>query len=447
MRTNLATACLALAFAAPAFAQAPEDFAWKWELRTEAEAPAYRVELDAAVLREVTRADLRDLAAFNADGEPVPFAPWPPPGDEVETREALPWLRVPVPEDAPAEDLRLRLERDADGRLRGLELQASDATPPPPGRHDLLLDRGEEPPPVSVLHVELAPEVQRPVNLRLRVESSDDLAAWTRLGTGLPLVALDDNGLRIERLRLAFAATGARYLRLSIEGEGQWPAIARLDAERRIGGGDDREWKSLELVGQPVEGEPGVFAYTLDAPVQVERIDVVPAAGNSAMAVQVNVRPAGQEWWNGVAHFTAFRLGQGADEMRHEAPGIYGTRDREWRVQATPAPARAPTLVLGYRPDRFVLLAQGPAPYVLVAGSTRTARPDYPVQAALEASRSMPAIASLGPRQEAGGEAALAPRRGEDWQRWMLWAVLALGGLLVVWMSARVLRAPGADPA
>ena len=30
------------------------------------------------------------------------------------------------------------------------------------------------------------------------------------------------------------------------------------------------------------------------------------------------------------------------------------------------------------------------------------------------------------------------------WRRWLLWGVLALGGLLVVWMSARVLRAPGA---
>ena len=441
MRQTIAT-CLALAFAAPALAQAPEDFAWKWELRTEAEAAAYRVELDASVLRDVTRSDLRDLAAFNAEGEPVPFAPWPPPGDAIETREPLAWLRVPLPTDAPAEDLSLRLERDAEGRLRGLDLETRGEAPAPDGRHDLLVDRGEEPPVVSVLHVELGEAVQRPVNLRLRIEASDDLATWTRLGAGLPLVALDNNGLRIERTRLEFSGTQARYLRLAIEGEGQWPEIARLDAERRHAGGDDRAWQTIELAGQPVEGEPGVFAYTLEAPVQIERVDVVPAAGNSAMAVQVNTRPAGQEWWNGVASFTAFRLGQGEDEMRHEAPSVYATRDREWRVQATPAPARAPTLVLGYRPERFVLLAQGPAPYVLVAGSTRTARPDYPVQAALEATRSEPAIATLGPRQQAGGEAALAPRRGEDWQRWMLWAVLAIGGLLVVWMSARVLRAP-----
>ena len=50
----------------------------------------------------------------------------------------------------------------------------------------------------------------------MRVSASDDLADWQELGRGLPLVALDDNGLRIERLQLDFTASDARYLRLAI---------------------------------------------------------------------------------------------------------------------------------------------------------------------------------------------------------------------------------------
>ena len=443
MRLRL-IACLALCLAAPALAQTPEDFAWKWPLHTEGDSPAYVVELDVEVLGAVTRADLRDLAAFNADGEPVPFAPWPPPGDDIETRDVVPWLRVAPPAQGEPDDLSLRLERDADGRLRVLDLQAGPGSAVPVERHDLLLDRGEEPPPVSVLHLEQGYNLQPPVNLRVRVEASDDLAQWRTLARGLPLVVLDDNGLRIERLRLDFERSQARYLRLAIEGEGRWPPLGYIYAERRSAGSDDRPWKSLDLAGEAVAGEPGVFAYTLPAPVSAERVDVGLAATNSVSAVQVNARAPGQDWWGGVASFTAFRLGQGADELQHDAPRVEPRRDRDWRVITTPPLSQAPTLRIGYRPERFVLLAQGRAPYTLVAGSTRTARPDYPVRAALDASRAQPAIATLGPREEAGGEAALAPRRSEDWQRWLLWGVLALGGLLVVWMSARVLRAPGA---
>lgn len=437
---RLLLACLALALAAPAAAQTTDDFAWQWPIQADDQASAHLLVLDAEVLQYVQRADLGDLAVFNADGKPVPFAHLPPQGEDFVLRDPVPWLRVPLPEPGQGEDLSLRLERYADGRLRGLELQASEQQTAPTGRHDLLLDRGEDPDAASTLHVQLGYEARLPVNLRVSVSGSDDLIGWRRLGHGLPLIALDDNGLRIERLRLDFERSDARYLRLSIENEGNWPQIDRLEIERRVRSGDERPWLSLELQGEPVPGEPGAFRYTSPAPVLVERVDLRLADANSVAAVQINARDTGQEWWGMAAGFTAFRLGQGANEVRHLAPDTYARRDREWQVSTQPALASAPTLVLQYRPEHFVLLAQGPAPYTLVAGSTRVARPNYPVHTALAASGEQPAPATLGARSEAGGEAALAPRRGEDWQRWLLWAVLAIGAGLVLWMSARVLK-------
>lgn len=433
-------ACLALALVAPATAQTTADFAWQYPIEADGQAPAYELMLDVDVLRDVQRADLGDLAVFNADGKPVPFAQMQPQGQAIELRDPVPWLRVPLPGDGGAEDLSLRLERDAEGRLRGLALQAEGGTPAPAGRHDLLLDRGKDPQPSSTLHVMLAPEAQRQVNLRVAVSASDDLIAWRHLGSGLPLVALENNGLRIERLRLDFQSSAARYLRLSLVGEGEWPALERFEAERHLPGADARPWLSLQLQGEPVADEPGTFIYTSPAPVLAERVDLRLTDANSVSAVQISAREPGQEWWSNVTGFTAFRLGQRESEVRHLAPDTYPRRDREWRVSTHPPLASAPTLELQYRPERFVLLAQGAAPYTLVAGSTRVARPDYPVNAALVASGAKPVPATLGARAEAGGEAALAPRRGEDWQRWLLWAVLAIGAALVVWMSARVLR-------
>ena len=55
---------------------------------------------------------------------------------------------------------------------------------------------------------------------------------------------------------------------------------------------------------------------------------------------------------------------------------------------------------------------------------------------------SPPSPATLGKMTEAGGPQALLPKRGEDWQRWLLWAVLGLGAALVLMVSLKVLRHP-----
>jgi len=123
MRPFLILAPLVL-LAGAARADTPTDYAWQRPIEAPGEAPAYVLELDAEVLSQVQRRDLSDLAVFNAAGEPVPFAPWPPAPDVAERREPLAWLRVPRPAPGTGERLDLQLERDADGRLRRLDLQA-----------------------------------------------------------------------------------------------------------------------------------------------------------------------------------------------------------------------------------------------------------------------------------------------------------------------------------
>ena len=109
---------LATVLASPARAAAtPQDYAWQWPIQTEGDGAAHVLELDAEVLQHVTRGDLRDLAVFNANGEAVPFAPWPSKARDDEEFDAIPWLRVPLPAPGQPESLALRLERDASGTL------------------------------------------------------------------------------------------------------------------------------------------------------------------------------------------------------------------------------------------------------------------------------------------------------------------------------------------
>ena len=446
---------LLLALAGPAAAQSPDDFAWQWPITLDGDAGAYTLVLDDAVYARATRADLRDIAVFNADGEPVPFAAQPVVLER--SRKPVNWMRVARPDRAGGDEtFSLRLQRNADGSLRDLDIGSAraDATVPAP---DLLVDLGADPPPVATLHVALADDAARPVNLRVRVLASDDLAQWRPLGDDLALVSLLDNGIAIERLRLDFATSNERYLRLSLSGDGDWPALARLERDDERTATAPPPARTVELTGTAVAGSPGVFDYTLPGPLPVTRYDVQPAAANTVAVAGVSTRDATRDArgddapWRPLGESTVFRLGSGDAEVRHLPQDIGARADRHWRVATRPAQSQPPVLRVTYRPDRFVLLAQGTPPYRLLAGSVRAQRPDYPVGAAIAAAGAQqpagwqPPAATLGVMTEAAGDAALRADRGSDYRRWALWAVLAIGGLIVLLMSLRVLRQPPAE--
>jgi len=112
----------------------------------------------------------------------------------------------------------------------------------------------------------------------------------------------------------------------------------------------------------------------------------------------------------------------------------------------------APVLRLGWRPGRLVFLAQGRAPYQLVAGNAR-AEEDHAHGVGVMALRGdaianrkpwQPGQARLGERElRAGGDAYQLPTVPRDWKTWILWAVLILGSAIVVWLAMSVLRGAG----
>jgi hypothetical protein len=114
---------LALAGAAAAIALQPKDFARQWPVLAncpQASADcegAFAVTLDESVYRQVHRADLGDIAAFNAGGQALPFGPMPAEyrAPDAAWREAA-WFSLPPSVLQPAaEDLHLHVTRDASG--------------------------------------------------------------------------------------------------------------------------------------------------------------------------------------------------------------------------------------------------------------------------------------------------------------------------------------------
>lgn len=455
---RIAAFVVASALAWPLAAQAPraiapEDFAWSWPVDTGGADSVVRFALTPEVYGKLARPDLSDLAAFNAAGESIPLAPAALASERLAPAplpapQRVPLFNVPrgVPGAAP-ESIQVHIARGTDGRLTQL-----DAALIPMqggiGANDVLLDLGAVAAPVTALELELTEAARSSFDARVDVEASDDLANWSTIASNLAVVSLDENGVRLERRRLDFGATTLPYLRLRRrDAEAPLPIAAVNAFALRPGAAPEVPLQSVSLTATPDAADPGTFAYALPGLLQVQRLQVRLADANAIATVIIESRNAPDQHWTERARQAVFHLGNGDAAIDSPPLDFDALRSVHWRLRTEPPQARAPQLTAWYRPDTFVMLTQGAAPYRLAAGSATARRPDYPLRIVLAQMQSrhgdlwLPPQARLGAGEPLAGDAALAtPEPAPDYKRWLLWGVLVAGALGVLGMVLSLVR-------
>jgi hypothetical protein len=445
---------LPLTFLLPllALAAARDDYAQQWPLTLGRDnGGAYRVTLDEGVYRQLQDPALRDFVVLNRDGATVPTALFAPeqPLAKATQRIALPWFALPAtPGGGGAQGWELISQADADGRLSRVEARITDSAVAALPRSALLVDVSR------VREAIVALELQwRPIDaldLGYRVEASDDLEHWQVLPTRGRLIDLqrEDRRLlhrRIELYGLLPHYQKARYLRLTPDRSDQPITITGVDAELAAAKATPTsQW--LELAGRRVETDGGdAFEFDIAGRFPVQQVDVA-LPGNHAVEWRLESRDhEDADWQPRVGPWVAYQVDASGSGSQSPPRVLNQTlRDRHWRLRASGEVSGEPTLRLGYRPEVVVFLAQGPAPYVLAAGSTRVHRADSPIPQLVAELRKQrgtnwqPSPAYLGAPRILAGDAALHAAR--DWRSWLLWAVLALGALVVAGFALTLLR-------
>jgi hypothetical protein len=461
-----------------AHASDTDDYAYAWPIEATGGGPAWQVELTPEVYATVTSADLRDVAVVNANGEAVPTARAPPPANRVAwTIESVfvPQFDLPAtPSDGPAanDSIRLAIERGADGKLRRVDagVNALGAEPyAKAAKPDLLLDASALKVPIAALRVDWTGDDD--VVAEFAVDASDDLQQWRRLVARATVLHLTRDGNALSRHDIPLNGANAAYLRVRRLDNG--PALQRFSVQLRTNSVSTsyavaRQWLTAKVAGSDTkrldaslpatDGQHAIaWRYQLPAPLAIDAIRLELADDNSLARVHVlsRQRPGGDAAaWAQRADFVAFRLRQDGSAIGNdESPATTVARASEWRIESTTPLERAPTLSLGYQPDRFVFLAQGSGPYRLVAGSAVARRGDYPVDAALASLRAgkdkdwQPPLATLAARATLKGDAALvAPvvEKPRDWKTWLLWGVLVGAAALIGGLALSLLRGPKA---
>jgi hypothetical protein len=451
LRTLNVRALFALALLLPACAAAvtSTDYAYRFALETSGSSEAWRVDLTPAVYAASRRgADLRDLVVINAQGREVPFAPLP-----ITPPQAHPYALkarlLPLPANAANSPDGVRVQRNANGDIVIDQPSGATATKPT----QWLLDAKRE---VSLESIEFDPSaLTQDLRIHLAVDASNDLQQWDNRSDDTEIVSVKRGEDAVEQGKISVGGAPARYYRVRLtDGDAPWdgtqtPAVnlggSFIDAV--ADGAASRQWQTLQAqVTTPSSAGGTDYDYQLPAALPVEAARVALAGANTVARFVLTAHDGGGTTDASLATITAVQTDKAAGNAT--ASTFEPVRVQRLRLHTGTPLAQAPTLAVGWHPDVFVFLAEGAAPYSLLAGSYAARRGDYPVDAALEKMRSadvgndwQPPRAALGDRSDAGGAAALlAPKVPHDWSRPLLWIVLIGGALLVAWMALSLLR-------
>ena len=406
---------------------------------------AFAVSLDESVYRQLLRPDLADLAAFNADGQTLPFGPMPsiyrpPPGEWT----VAPWFALPATDPQQAQDLHLHVTRSTTGDLN---LDATLSHGPRDSLQDILVDVRGGKRLVEAIQIELvmdAPDFSVEVGL----DASDDLQSWRPVVGAAAIAQLRQGGQALIRRHIEFPPQSTAYLRLHVlSGTSGIPVRAvRLLLRPRVPASETL--KRSKLSADFVRREGRAYVYTLPARVPVERVNVLLGDDNAIASFSVSAREPREKNWSYVGQMNAFRLRGAGVAMDNEAMDVAISRQQEWRIESSIDLQRTPVLELGYRPERWLLLTHGKPPFVVTAGSPVVHRDQFPLDALLGQVRAhygkdwQPPVATLGAMQTAGGEAALSAYDPESRRTWLLWSILSIGAIVIIVMVLRLLRVP-----
>ncbi len=425
-------------------APVPDDFAFAIPLEVDGDGAIYSLELPAAVYRSVVQGVKVDLRVFNSRGEVVPHrieAPAVPgPGQDVRGAALFPLHR---PAGAAAGTVpRVHVTTDARGTI--IDISGSAPARGEERPWAWLVDLGEDWQRVQALHLQWAQAGDRPRMSHVRIEYSGDLAHWQPLVARAAVGRLEFGGRVLERKRVELPRSPARYLRLVPEAPRDFPRLQGITAVRSVGPRPaPLRWTPAQPVAGPGEGAPAAWVFDAGGRFPVERVRVRLPEVNSVAEVVVSGRDGAQDAWRVRSRGLVYRLRlDGGELVQEEVPVGAAVTHRQWRVELLGEGGTgnaAPALELGWRPHRLLFVARGDAPFRLAYGSARVGPPRGVVAPLLDAVRrdgggQLIKRARAGAPVVLGGESRLVPpppERVVPWRRWILWAVLVAGVLLV----------------
>ena len=429
----------------------PSDFLYSAPITADAGASHYRISLPVQAYRGAARRDLGDVRIFNATGEPVPYAfmqrevqPGPA------TMQALRFFPVYGDETKGLDATTVTVARNA----RGTVVNVSVNERPAPARRRLLgylLDPGEVKSAKDALALDW--DSTEGFSAHARVEGSDDLKQWRTIAANAPILSLQHAGASLERSRIELSGATARYLRLSLSGvPGSFKLKeVRLELRPELPQ-PTREW--LALAG--TRGKAGEWIFDTAGHFPVDRVRLHLPQLNTVAQIQLQTRERVDDNWRPLSSAIAYRL---VGDVVNPDIATPLSAERYWMLKVDQKGggfgAGEVKLEIGWLPHELVFAARGAPPFTLAYGNDKSKPGALAVRAVLPQRPDGGALVARAARVGAISGSAEPPSLSEplryarhlaerrDLRKWLLWAALVAGVLLLAWMAFRLLRDVG----
>lgn len=461
MKTSIALIFAAL-LATPASAEAPlgpTSFAHQAGIKLSGVGPYHQVALPLAVYAGASRADLGDLRVFNGQGEVLSYALLRREAQAETTRSevAVPFfpLLVPGPAATGEGEVAVTVRQGTDGTLVSVQRPAAGAKSGTLVR-GVVIDASQLSGSIRSLRLLTAPSAV-PLH-RYAIESSPDLQRWRPLKRDAQLVHLEHRGHRVDSDTVEWDSPADRYLRLLWADPGQAPEVSavRLGVVETSFRQPQRIW-SADIAPASVQGGVYDYAWVGQLPLDKLRINLPQINTLAPLAIQRQTtrfsrhRQRAEAHWETLTRTVAYRLQSPQGELRSDDIALHAGVENRLRLtvdaQGGAIGSEPPKLQIGFVPHVLVFLARGEGPFVLAWGASAVERADLPAATLMPGydgrGQLSAAPASLAPLDTLAGPAAAPAGKatagdGSLPARWILWAVLGVG-LLVLGAMARAL--------
>ena len=366
--------------------------------------------------------------------------------ERVEYSESLPILPLLTATEESADEIRMIFERSGDQTR--IELNASEATQRSDNGNpsSYIVDTRALKESISGLELDWAPASDSFIG-SVNIEGSNDLKSWSAIGSAAVADMRQDSASIVQR-RIGIRDSGHDFLRIQWAGMPDDWRLTEVKGAYTVGMTTIVR-RTAEFEPDSVDPEDGGMIFDLGGAPYVDRIRINVKEPNTVITARIYLWQERQERWAQAASGSFHNIGRGNQTVRNDWTTISRTRASRFKVvQTAGRPAASLQLEVSWRPDSLLFLAQGKAPYTLVAGSASDTINDFPQQrifgdrsiARLATGTRTAAPAQLGPRYSLGGEASLRPVETTNWRKLLLWLGLGLGVGFVGFMASRVIR-------
>jgi len=429
------------------------DFAYGVELRTDADLPYYTLKLPQYVYSSVTDPALRDMAVFNAAGEPVMYTLGLPGSPEPEEELVpVPFYPIPARWTGKTDGVELEVVRDDSGSVIRVESRSEPDTPMPKSPEAYLIDTSAIEGPVERFELSW-PETENGFMVRALLEYSDDLKSWRATGVRDTVADLTYGSHRFTESSVRALGLAARFYRLSFPAQVPPPMFTGA-VSVLAGPGEEPERDTGSAYPTRHEANGYVeFVYDTAGHRPVDHIGLVLPEDNSLVQAEYFSRNSEDGAWIRRASSRAYRFKTGDNVINSPDVKLAPVTDRYWMVRMKSGGGMGsglPRLAYSWLPHELTFIARGEGPFTLAYASARLTPEKLSATGymqnmniggtGLDAEIEPGSVVPSG-RVELGGQAALQPEPPEtDWTVYLLWSVLVTGVILLVWMAVGLFR-------